>query len=1329
MLHDILIRANNKYIKSFLGVKDYVERHLKDNVWDVKLSIHANESADSLVHAGRLNAPTVDEVAILLPDNDVITANHKRYVTFNYRQKEATDELQFIPDTHKSYDPLQYPLFFPKGQDGWHDKLDHTCLQHINFQLMKRKNEDGTSVVNPILRGRSLGQQYIVDQYAKSELSRLNYIEFHQKDMRAEVYSGAKDAMKADKNLNDVGKKVVLPSSFVGGSRYMHQQFLDSIGLYQRFGHPHLFITMTCNPNWPEIQDNLKMGETALDQPDLVSRVFNLKKRQLIRDLGSEMIFGSLLARTHSIEFQKRGFPHAHIIIWLKREEHQSDNLTLEEIDKIISAEIPDQFFDKNEDKGVNPLHNLVKEFMLHGPCDPTYACMMDGYCKYGYPKDYQLTTEMSEDAYPLYKRRPPELGGNCFEKYRNNKRVQYTNANVVAYNKYLLFKYNCHINVEYCHSVYAIKYHIKYINKGPDQANTTIDSASKEGISEQEMNETRNEVKAFQSNRYISGAESTHRLRGNELAERKPPVCRLQVHLKDKQTVYFDANETDESIEKIDRYERTQLTSFFELNVNEKESERALAPTLLYREIPEKYAWNSSKRKWTRRKKGNAEGIPEQIGRMYSIHPTQIELYSLRLLLNHVQGPTSYEDLRTVNGVQHKTFQEAAIARNLVKNDEIWIECMKEANDSQTNIHLLRKLFITIILNCEVSKHNEFYENCKIFLDTDYLHRYKTEFKNHPFLSNIKCSSSEETTEHQEDFDFFPPAVNKEGGNDKNEVWTLEEFASNSCLCDMEMMLNKEKKSLGDFGLPLPNMEKEQYVQNCLSDHYIAEGDDFSPKKAKTFFELNYPKLNKDQKFVFDSIKKLLVTDNQDGMLIFLDAPGGTGKTFLLNVLVSWIRSEELEVATSASSGIAATLLYLGRTAHNRFKLPINPHKDSFCNIKKGSDLEKYLSEITLAIIDEGPMLDKFCFEAFDRSMKDIAPQEKKELKFGGKKVLVSGDFRQLLPVIERANRATTIGRTLKNSDILWDENVVIFSLKKNMRVQNEIDKHPNDHALHKKLKDYEQWLLDLGEGKLPSESDIENSNIIQVPSDMCLDDKDDVVDAVFNDFQDNIGNKTYFKSRVILAATNEIVNQVNDDLVEKMPGDLHTFHSIDTVADVDNQTQFPTEFLNSLSLSGMPEHELKLKVNTVVILLRNMDIDAGHCNGTRYLVKQIGKYRLVLQKLNANKDDKDAILILPRIPLRYGGHAFPFELTRLQFPIKIAFALTINRAQGQSVTICGILLPKNVWTHGQIYVAFSRTGNPNNIYVWAEQSQFEDYKLDPSKTYMKNIVYREVI
>ena len=125
------------------------------------------------------------------------------------------------------------------------------------------------------------------------------------------------------------------------------------------------------------------------------------------------------------------------------------------------------------------------------------------------------------------------------------------------------------------------------------------------------------------------------------------------------------------------------------------------------------------------------------------------------------------------------------------------------------------------------------------------------------------------------------------------------------------------------------------------------------------------------------------------------------------------------------------------------------------------------------------------------------------------------------------------------------------------------------------------------------------------------------------------------------------------------------------------------------------------------------------------------IGQYRLTLHKLDVKDDDKTKILILPQIPCHYGGKNFPFELTQLQFPLKIAFALTINRSQGQSAQKCGILLPKNVWTHGQVYVAFSLCGNPHNIFVWAEQSHFKDCqgRLELRKNYIKNVVYKEVL
>ena len=168
--------------------------------------------------------------------------------------------------------------------------------------------------------------------------------------------------------------------------------------------------------------------------------------------------------------------------------------------------------------------------------------------------------------------------------------------------------------------------------------------------------------------------------------------------------------------------------------------------------------------------------------------------------------------------------------------------------------------------------------------------------------------------------------------------------------------------------------------------------------------------------------------------LLIFLDAPGGTGKTFTLNVMVTWMITKNLKVATFAASEIVATLLLLGQSTHHRFKLPMAPHKDSVCNFKKESDTGKFLSDISLGLIDEGPMLNKLCLEALDQSKKDVVSAQDRHKKLGGKVELVSGDFQQLLPVLEKANRAKIVNHTMKNSVTLWDDKVVTLQLRENM-------------------------------------------------------------------------------------------------------------------------------------------------------------------------------------------------------------------------------------------------------------------------------------------------------
>ncbi|EEQ81232.1 hypothetical protein NCER_102460 [Vairimorpha ceranae BRL01] len=152
---------------------------------------------------------------------------------------------------------------------------------------------------------------------------------------------------------------------------------------------------MTCNPNWKEIRDQLLPGQQPCDRPDLVARVFKPKLEALRTDIIKNKIFGNVKAHVYTIEFQKGGLPHAHLLFIL---EHKVD--TTEMIDKILSAEIPK--INKDE-----RLHNLVMKHMIHGPCgsaNPNASCMENGICTKGFSKEFNTHTKITE-GYPVYKR------------------------------------------------------------------------------------------------------------------------------------------------------------------------------------------------------------------------------------------------------------------------------------------------------------------------------------------------------------------------------------------------------------------------------------------------------------------------------------------------------------------------------------------------------------------------------------------------------------------------------------------------------------------------------------------------------------------------------------------------------------------------------------------------------------------------------------------------------------------------------------------------------------------------------------------------------------
>jgi ATP-dependent DNA helicase PIF1 len=460
-----------------------------------------------------------------------------------------------------------------------------------------------------------------VDAYAQIEQCRLDYLRLNQEKLRSEVYQGIVDASLHGTDLSNVGNMSILPSSFKGGPREMWQLYQDAMAIVRHCGKPDLFITMTCNPAWPEITAKLLPGQTPQDRPDEVSKVFKLKLNELLNDLTKRKFFGRTVAFIYVVEFQKRGLPHAHILIIL----HSADKpRTPADIDSMVCAEIPCQTTHPE-------LYETVVSFMLHGPCgtaNPTAPCMQDGKCKKGFPKPFIDETLPEVDGYPMYRRR-----NNGITVHKNGH--VFTNAHVVPYNAILSAKFNCHINVEIATSITAVKYLFKYVYKGHDRASITM--VNHEGSGEID------EISQHQDSRYVSAAESCWRIFSFRMHQHSPSVTRLQLHLPQMQMVRFNPEtETAGDIVQREDIHKTTLTAFFDTCKMQPE----LTQDLLYPDFPTKFTWDSKSKVWNPRRNNHMT-----IGRVTFCPPSAGERYYLRMLLYTVKSPISFEALREYNG------------------------------------------------------------------------------------------------------------------------------------------------------------------------------------------------------------------------------------------------------------------------------------------------------------------------------------------------------------------------------------------------------------------------------------------------------------------------------------------------------------------------------------------------------------------------------------------------------------------------------------------------------------------------------------------------------
>ncbi|MCH86130.1 helicase-like protein, partial [Trifolium medium] len=507
---------------------------------------------------------------------------------------------------------------------------------------------------------------------------------------------------------------------------------------------------------------------------------------------------------------------------------------------------------------------------------------------------------------------------------------------------------------------------------------------------------------------------------------------------------------------------------------------------------------------------------------------PGSGQMFYLRILLNYIKGPTSFDDIRTVNNVKYDNYKDTCFALGLMNDDTEFIHAIKEASYWGTG-SFLRNMFVSLLLSEQFHRPSVVWNSTWEEMSDDIQHKQR-------LLLGL--------------------------------VLTPDQL-KNYALVEIESLLQTNGKSLSNYpDMPRPDAGLlPEGINRLIIDELNYDRQSLA-EEHRTLMST----MTDEQRRVYDKIMARI--EQKRSGLFFLYGYGGTGKTYIWRALSAALRSTGNIVLAVASSGIASLLIPGGRTAHSRFAIPLNVNEYSTCEICPKSPLADLIRRAKLIIWDEAPMMHRHCFEAVDRTLKDI--MQKNRFPFGGKVVVLGGDFRQILPVIPKGTRHDIVHSTI-NSSPLW-RFCEVLTLTTNMRL---LAGRTNSDV--EDTRNFSQWILGIGDGSI---GDADDECIrVQIPEDLLIHSSGDpiaaIVDSTYPNLFQNIHDPSFFQNRAILAPKNVIVDAVNDYILNLISGDEKIYLSYDSPYSTNSSIDMPDdvhtpEFLNTITSSGLPNHRL---------------------------------------------------------------------------------------------------------------------------------------------------------